>query len=406
VGLLVLSAVVLSVGVFYVFGGVENSIAWVQRQLAMQSVKGGPQIVLEVDLDALRQRRHELLRQDTVTLLRSRQLNASARMSDAGVEVSTKTEDRQTILGELQRELAPRSIEIKSGSDGTIRLNLTEAGLVDIARRAADQSGEIIRRRFTALGLGVIVAGHPQPDRAGLLVQMPRNVELQRLIGLATKPGELAFRMIDSAMTPEQALAGGAPRGSEVLYGRADDGKQAYLVERRVIVTEADLTDAQPVMDQRINEPVVTFRLGTAGTRKFGQETANGVGRAMAIIIDNEVVSAPLIREPITGGSGQISGNFTVQAAHDLAVLLRSGELPARLKVVEVREAKKLPPPRPKVFDHMIVDIATPERASFWTRELGVSLPSLLVALHRVGPLLNDVREELGMARVYIYPRD
>jgi len=337
--LLALCVSLLGVGIYFV--GVEKAIAWVRHEQAMRSVKGGPQVVLEVDLDALRQRRHELLRQDTGNLLRSRQLNASARMTDAGVEVSTKPEDRQTILGELQRELAPRSIEIKSGSDGAIRLNLTEAGLADIARRAADQSGEIIRRRFTALGLGVILAGHPQPDRAGLLVQMPRNVELQRLIGLATKPGELAFRMIDSAMTPEQALAGGAPRGSEVLYGRSDDGKQAYLVERRVIVTEADLTDAQPVMDQRTNEPVVTFRLGTAGTRKFGQETANGVGRAMAIIIDNEVVSAPLIREPITGGSGQISGNFTVQAAHDLAVLLRSGELPARLKVVEVREAKK-----------------------------------------------------------------
>jgi preprotein translocase subunit SecD len=138
-------------------------------------------------------------------------------------------------------------------------------------------------------------------------------------IRLATKPGELAFRMIESAMTPEQALAGGAPRGSEVLYGRAEDGKLAYLVERRVIVSEADLSEAQPVMDQRTNEPVVTFRLGTAGTRKFGQETANGVGRAMAIIIDNEVVSAPL------------------------AVLLRSGELPARLKVIEVRPKSPWP---------------------------------------------------------------
>lgn len=338
VAAVVLASCVLLVGAgIYLFVGIENSLAWVQRQQAAQSLKGGPQLVLEVDLDALRQKRHELLRQDVVNLLRSRQLAASARMTDAGVEASTRPEDHAAILGALQAELAPKSIEVKSGSDGAIRLNLTEAGFADIARRAADQSGEIIRRRFTALGLGVNVAAHPQADRAGLMVQMPRNVELQRLIGLATKPGELSFRMIDSSMTPQQAVASGAPRGSEVLHGRAEDGKQAYLVERRVIVSEADLTEAQPIMDQRTNEPVMTFRLGTAGTRKFGQETANGVGRAMAIVIDSEVVSAPIIREPITGGSGQISGNFTVQSAHDLAVLLRSGELPARLNVTEVR---------------------------------------------------------------------
>jgi preprotein translocase subunit SecD len=333
---LLASCVLLGAGIF-LFVGVENSIAWVQRQLAAQSLKGGPQLVLEVDLDALRQRRHELLRQDVVNLLRSRQLTANARMADTTVEVATKPEDRPAILGALRAEFAPKSIEIKSESDGAIRLNLTEAGFADIARRAADQSGEIIHRRFTALGLGVMVTAHPQADRAGLAVRMPRNVELQRLIGLATKPGELAFRMIDGTMTPEQALASGAPRGSEVLHGRLEHGKQAHLVERRVIVSEADLTEAQPSLDTRTEEPVVTFRLGTAGTRKFAQETANGVGRAMAIVIDNEVVSAPIIREPITGGSGQISGNFTAQSAHDLAVLLRSGELPARLKVVEVR---------------------------------------------------------------------
>lgn len=336
----VVAAVGLVGGVFYYFGDVEKPIAWMQRQLAIQSVKGGPELLLEVDIDALRQRKQEVLRQDVVNLLRSRRLSFNARLTDAGVQVSAKPEDRQSILDELQREFAPRSIEIKSDSDGTIRLYLTEAGFADLARRAADQSGEVIQRRFSAVGVGVIVTAHPQPDRAGLLVQVPRSAELERLIRLATKPGELGFRLIDSSMTPEQALGGGAPRGSEVLYGRSEDGKQAYLVERRVIVSVADVMDAQPSMDTRTDEPIVTFRLRTAGTRKFAQESTNSVGRAMAIIIDSEVVSAPMIREPITGGSGQISGNFTAQSAHDLAVLLRSGELPARLKVVEVREAK------------------------------------------------------------------
>jgi preprotein translocase subunit SecD len=97
---------------------------------------------------------------------------------------------------------------------------------------------------------------------------------------------------------------------------------------------------AGPALDERTNEPIVTFRFSTAGTRKFAQATSENVGRPFAIVVDGEVVSAPVIREPITGGSGQISGNFTTRSASELAAVLRYGELPARLKVVEEHAAK------------------------------------------------------------------
>ena len=98
-----------------------------------------------------------------------------------------------------------------------------------------------------------------------------------------------------------------------------------------MLVSGGDLTDAQPGFDQRTGEPIVSFKFNTSGSRKFAQATSENVGQPFAIVLDNKVISAPVIREPITGGSGQISGNFTVQAANDLAILLRAGALPAPL---------------------------------------------------------------------------
>jgi preprotein translocase subunit SecD len=103
------------------------------------------------------------------------------------------------------------------------------------------------------------------------------------------------------------------------------------------VVSGEDLTDAQPGFDQRTSEPIVTFKFNTNGARRFAQATQENVGRPFAIVLDNEVISAPVIREPILGGSGQISGNFTVQQANDLAILLRAGALPAPLQVIEQR---------------------------------------------------------------------
>jgi preprotein translocase subunit SecD len=169
---------------------------------------------------------------------------------------------------------------------------------------------------------------------------MARTEDPQRVIAFATKPGELSFRMIDISTMPEKAVASAPPPGADILYGRIEKGRLPYLVEKRAVITGRDLAGAEPAFDQRINEPIVTFRFSTAGVRKFAQATAENVGRSFAIVVDGEVVSAPIIREPITDGSGQISGNFTQQAANELAAVLRHGQLPARLKVVEEHAAK------------------------------------------------------------------
>jgi preprotein translocase subunit SecD len=132
-------------------------------------------------------------------------------------------------------------------------------------------------------------------------------------------------------------LRGQVPPDSELLYGTKAENKQPYVIEKRVVVSGEDLTDAQPGFDQRNGEPIVSFKFNNNGARRFAQITQENVGKPFAIVLDNEVISAPVIREPILGGSGQISGNFTVQAANDLAILLRAGALPAPLQIIEER---------------------------------------------------------------------
>jgi preprotein translocase subunit SecD len=122
-----------------------------------------------------------------------------------------------------------------------------------------------------------------------------------------------------------------------LLKGTKAENNQPYVIEKRVVVSGEDLTDAQPGFDQRNGEPIVSFKFNNNGARRFAQITQENVGKPFAIVLDNEVISAPVIREPILGGSGQISGNFTVQAANDLAILLRAGALPAPLQIIEER---------------------------------------------------------------------
>jgi SecD/SecF fusion protein len=142
--------------------------------------------------------------------------------------------------------------------------------------------------------------------------------------------------MVDQTVPVEEAIQGRPPAGSSVLYS-TDDPPVPYLIEDRIIVSGENLVDAQATFDQRTNEAVVSFRFDNRGATRFGQATQQNVGRLFAIILDNQVISAPQIREPILGGTGQISGSFTPESANDLAVLLRAGALPADLTIVEER---------------------------------------------------------------------
>jgi preprotein translocase subunit SecD len=189
-----------------------------------------------------------------------------------------------------------------------------------------------VEKRVNELGTVEPVIQRQGTDR--ILVQVPGLQDPTRLKELLGKTAKMEFRMVDEAVPPDAALQGKIPPDDELL---SEVTGQKLAIKKQVLVSGGDLSDAQASFDQRTSEPVVSFKFNSAGARKFAQATTENVGQRFAIVLDNQVISAPVIREPIIGGQGQISGSFTVLSANDLAILLRAGALPAPLTVIEER---------------------------------------------------------------------
>ncbi len=326
---------------------VRSLPAPLQRKMVLGlDLQGGSHILLEVDGRAVEREKVETLRDDVRRVMREARIgytglniqgrNVTLRLREPRdmPEALNKLRGLSNTIGGVLSGSNLRDVEVIEAGDSTVRLSLTAAGINDRMRQAVDQSIEIVRRRVDELG-----TVEPSIQRQGadrVLVQVPGLQDPARLKELLGKTAKLTFRMVDSNNSVEEALKGNVPPDSELLKSQ-DRFAQNYLIERRVVVSGEDLVDAQPTFDQRTREPVVSFRFNNAGARRFAQATQEFVGRPFAIILDNEVISAPVIREPILGGSGQISGSFTVQSANDLAILLRAGALPAPLTIIEER---------------------------------------------------------------------
>ena len=317
---------------------------WAQRHIVLGlDLQGGSHLLLEVDSNAVRKERLQGLADDVLRELRAARIPFTGRaIHGNSVEVRiTRETDIPTAMEKLRALSQPlsgilgtsgqRSIDI-SENGGLITLTPSDAAVIERIRQAVDQSIQIIERRVNELGLVEPTIQREGADR--ILVQVPGLQDPSRLKEILGKTAKLDFRMVDLSMTPEQAIGTHPPQDSEILDG--EKGSK-YLIEKRVLVSGADLTDAQPGFDQRTSEPIVSFRFNSTGARKFAEATQQNVGKPFAIVLDNKVISAPVIREPILGGSGQISGSFTVEQANDLAILLRAGALPAPLTIIEER---------------------------------------------------------------------
>ncbi|MEX2128664.1 MAG: protein translocase subunit SecD [Xanthobacteraceae bacterium] len=321
--------------------------SFLQRTMTLGlDLQGGSHLLLEVDAKAIEVERLVTLRDDVRRVLRdarigytgltSQVLTAQVRIREAKdvADALTKLRALSAPISGVFGPTGARDVEVSEAGDNVIRLTVTESGLNDRIRQAVTQSIEIVRRRVDEIG-----TVEPLIQRQGanrILVQVPGLQDPGRLKELLGKTAQLTFRLVDMSMSPQQAIETRPPPESEILMS-SDRPPIPYLIERRVLVSGEDLVDAQPGFDQRTNEPIVTFRFNTNGARRFAQITQQNVGRPFAIVLDNEVISAPVIREPILGGSGQISGSFTVQQANDLSILLRAGALPAPLTIVEER---------------------------------------------------------------------
>jgi len=310
-------------------------------------LRGGSHLLFQLDTDEVRRERLENLRDETRRVLRDARLQHQGINFQGGSVVFrlrdgqdselalTETRKLRQPIGGVLNTSGQYDLDVVRSDDGQFTLTITEAGLRDRVQRVMDQSIEVIRRRIDQLG-----TVEPSIQRQGIdriLVQAPGLKDPKELIDVIGSTAKLSFRLVDQSIPVDEVLKGRSPADSEVLYEGEGPSRVPYLIQKRIIVSGDDLVDAQASFEQQSHEPVVSFRFNAAGGRKFGQATQDNVGRPFAIILDNKVISAPVIREPILAGSGQISGRFTVEAANRLALLLRAGALPAKLTVVEER---------------------------------------------------------------------
>ena len=217
-----------------------------------------------------------------------------------------------------------RTLDV-SETDSGVQLTLTDAAVADKVRHAVTQSIEVLNRRINAMGTKETVIAQQGASR--VLIEVPGLQDTTKLKEIIGQTAKLEFRLV--------ADPGDPPNEVEQLPMQKGGG--TVTVQKRVMVDGEDLVDAQQSFDQQTGEPDVTFRFNLRGGQKFGRVTTENVGRPFAIVLDGKVISAPVIRSPITGGTGQITGNFTIDEASSLAILLRAGALPAKLTVVEER---------------------------------------------------------------------
>lgn len=301
-------------------------------------LQGGSHVLLQVDSGDVVKTMVGNLRDDVRRILREEhvQIQGGIGAMSRGVQFRVPNEaDRTKILPRLQQLTNPTAsifgssgaaaYELAEKGEGQIQLTITDAGVTDKVRRAVDQSIEVIRRRVDALGTTEPLIAREGNDR--LLVEVPGLQDPQRLKDILGKTAKLEFRLV--------ADPGDSPSDYDQLDQTDEPGK--IPVRKQVMVQGEDLTDAKPGFDQQTQEPQVEFRFNIRGGQKFGQVTAENVHKRFAIVLDNKVISAPNILQPIMGGSGVITGRFSVQQANDLAILLRAGALPAKLTIVEER---------------------------------------------------------------------
>ena len=316
--------------------GAGHFPSWIQPISLGLDLKGGAQLLLEVDTNIMFKEKAAQLYDTTRAALLNRDKGVIrfADLRSAGDRVSVVIRDSGDVSkarGRLRSELGDGAdIQVKGDA---ITISYSDRERTKMTDDALSRSIEIVRRRIDALG-----TREPSIQSQGgryIMVQLPGVDNPERIKELIGQTAKMTFHLVNENISREQMAAGRPPAGTEFLPSM-DDPTQFIPVYTHVEVSGESLTDAQASFDQN-NMPVVTQAFDSQGARRFARLTTEHVNERFAIVLDGKVLSAPVIREPIPGGRGQISGNFTVQSAKDLAVLLRSGALPAPLTVIEER---------------------------------------------------------------------
>jgi len=293
-------------------------------------LRGGSHLVLEVDATELRRERLRTLGEEARRLLRKADIPLlNVETGERGVSISLRSAEQQDravdVLAALSNPVgaARKDLDIARRGGNGIELRLTTEGQYQAISRAVEQSLEVIRQRVDQVGVSEPTIQRVGADR--ILVQLPGLQDPAQLRALLGSTAKMSFHLLGDSSSAD---------GVRMLQDRQGN---RYPVRNSIALSGDRLSDASAGFDPQTREPVVNFRFDRTGAREFAAITEANVGRPFAIVLDGEVLSAPVIREPITGGSGQISGSFTVQEAGTLSALLRAGALPAKLTVIEER---------------------------------------------------------------------
>jgi preprotein translocase subunit SecD len=301
-------------------------------------LQGGSHLLLKVDFEAFQKEFMSNLVDDIRTKLRAEKVGYKGLASRDGKVVFSLRDpqglDIEKIIHQVDRDLDV----VEQG--GEYSVSLSETALKLRKQQVLEQSIQIVDRRVNETGTREPIIQRQGDDR--ILVQVPGLQDPEHLKGLLGRTAKLTFHLLDHSVSPSDIAAGVVPPGTKLVAGDDSEkdaqGKpQMYPVLSRVMVAGDALVEAHATFDQTDNLPVVAFRFNQAGASKFATVTSENVGKPFAVVLDNKVITAPVIRSPILGGSGIISGNFTAESANDLALLLRAGALPAPLQVIEER---------------------------------------------------------------------
>ncbi len=322
----------------------ESLPPFLQRTINLGlDLQGGSQLLLEVDTAAMQRQQLDNIADQMAGALR--EATPAITYTGRGVVAdaarvrlvsATDLARAEDIIRPLARSQTSSNDQLTFvfNADGLIEARITDAYMRELSRQAAQQSIEVIRRRIDPDGTAEVSIARQGDNR--IAVQAPGVTDPQMLRDRIGQTALMTFHLVRE-VSPEEAAAGRLPPGTMVAQPYPGVGDSPEVVERRPRLTGEHLTNASPSTDPQSGEFVLSFRLDSTGTQRFCRITRDYVNQRFAILLDNQVLTAPRINEPICGGQGQISGRFTAKTASDLAVMLRAGALPVPLSVVEQR---------------------------------------------------------------------